>query len=49
MEYIPLTKEAAAIIENVGIVIFFVALGSFAVWVIWTFISNIKTLKGEEA
>jgi len=49
MEYIPLSKETAAVIENVGIGIFFVALGSFAVWVIWTFISNIKTLKGEEA
>jgi len=48
MEYIPLTKETADIIENVGIGIFFVALGSFAVWVIWVFISNIKTLKGEE-
>jgi hypothetical protein len=49
MEYIPVTMETAAVIENVGIGIFFVALGSFAVWVIWTFISNIKTLKGEEA
>jgi hypothetical protein len=29
-------------------VIFFVTLGSFAVWVIWTFLINIKTLKGEE-
>jgi len=49
MEYIPLAKETAATIENVGIGIFFVTLGSFAVWVVWTFISNIKTLKGEEA
>ncbi len=48
MDLIPLTKDAAAIIENVGIVIFFIALGSFAVWVVWTFISNIKTLKVEE-
>jgi len=48
MEYIPLSKETAAVIENVGIGIFFVTLGSFAVWVTWTFISNIKTLKGEE-
>jgi uncharacterized membrane protein YfcA len=48
MEYIPMSMETAAVIENIGIGIFFVALGSFAVWVIWTFISNIKTLKGEE-
>ena len=49
MEYIPMSMETATIIENVGIGIFFVTLGAFAVWVIWTFISNIKTLKGEEA
>lgn len=49
MEYIPMSMQTAATIENVGIGIFFVTLGSFAVWVIWTFISNIKTLKGEEA
>jgi uncharacterized protein len=48
MEYIPLTMETAATIETVGIGIFFVALGSFAVWVVWTFISNIKALKVEE-
>ncbi|MCK7577508.1 MAG: hypothetical protein MZV65_18020 [Chromatiales bacterium] len=48
MDFIPLSKEAAAMIENVGIVIFFVTLGSFAVWVFWTFLTNIKTLKGEE-
>jgi hypothetical protein len=49
MEYIPLSKETAATIEAVGIGIFFVALSSFAVWVVWTFISNIKALKVEEA
>jgi len=48
MDFIPLSSETAATIENVGIVIFFVTLGSFAVWVIWTFLINIKTLKGEE-
>jgi len=48
MDFIPLSSETAATIENVGIVIFFVTLGSFAVWVIWTFLTNIKTLKGEE-
>jgi len=48
MDFIPLAKDTAATIENVGIAIFFVTLGSFAVWVIWTFVSNIKTLKVEE-
>ncbi len=49
MELIPLSRAAGTLIEQVGIVIFFITLGSFAVWVIWTFVSNIKTLKGEEA
>jgi hypothetical protein len=48
MEFIPLAKETATTIEQVGIVIFFITLGSFAVWVLWTFVSNIKTLKVEE-
>ncbi len=48
MELIPLTQETAAIIERVGIGIFFITLSSFAVWVFWTFFTNIKTLKGEE-
>lgn len=48
MDFIPLSKETGATIENIGIVIFFVTLGSFAVWVVWTFLTNIKTLKGEE-
>ncbi|MFZ5474887.1 MAG: sulfite exporter TauE/SafE family protein [Pseudomonadota bacterium] len=49
MDYIPLTKETAATIETIGIGIFFIALSSFAVWVVWTFISNLRALKVEEA
>ena len=48
MEVIPLSKEAGAMIENVGIGVFFLTLASFTVWVLWTFLINIKTLKGEE-
>ena len=48
MDYIPLAEETAATIETVGIGIFFVTLGSFAVWVLWTFVTNIKTLKVED-
>ncbi len=44
-----MTKETAALVEKIGIGIFFITLASFAVWVLWTFVSNIKTLKGEEA
>jgi uncharacterized membrane protein YfcA len=48
MEFIPLTAETATLIERVGIGIFFVTLGSFAIWVFWTFFTNIGTLKGED-
>ncbi len=48
MDFIPLAEETAATIETVGIGIFFVTLGSFAVWVLWTFVSNITTLKVED-
>jgi uncharacterized membrane protein YfcA len=48
MDFIPLSRESAGVIETVGIVIFFVTLASFALWVFWTFLTNIKTLKGEE-
>jgi hypothetical protein len=47
LEFISMTKETGAIIENIGIVIFFVTLSSFAVWVFWTFFTNIKVLKGD--
>jgi len=49
MGVIPMSKETGVFVEQIGIVIFFITLGSFAVWVLWTFFSNIKTLKGEEA
>lgn len=49
MDYIPMSAQTGVVIENIGIGIFFVTLGSFTVWVAWTFIANIRTLKGEEA
>jgi uncharacterized membrane protein YfcA len=48
MEYLPLSPQTGALIENIGIAIFFATLGGFTVWVLWTFIANIGTLKGEE-
>jgi hypothetical protein len=47
LEVLPITAGAAKVIENVGMYTFFVVLGSFAVWVFWTFFSNLRTLKGE--
>ncbi len=48
LEVLPLSAGAAKAIESAGMYIFFVVLGSFAVWVFWTFFSNLRTLKGEE-
>jgi uncharacterized membrane protein YfcA len=48
LEVLPISKGAAKVIENIGMYTFFIVLGSFAVWVFWTFFTNIRTLKGEE-
>jgi uncharacterized membrane protein YfcA len=48
MGIIPLPKQAGIVLENIGIYAFFVVLGAFAVWVIFTFLRNIRVLKGEE-
>jgi hypothetical protein len=45
MGVIPITKHAASVLESIGMVAFFVVLGSFAVWVIATFLTNLRFLK----
>jgi uncharacterized membrane protein YfcA len=45
--YIKITKEAGALINTVGNSLFFLAIGLFAVWVFYSFFSNIKLLKTE--
>ena len=45
----PLSKETAAVLDAIGVWLFFVLIGIFAVWVIGTFVLNIKKLKGGEA
>jgi hypothetical protein len=47
LEFIPLGQDTARLIEQIGMGIFFITLGSFAVWVFWAFFSNIKALKGD--
>jgi hypothetical protein len=47
MEVLPISKEAGAVLENIGIVAFFLVVVVFGVWVIGTFLRNIKLLKGE--
>ena len=48
LEVLPISRETAKLVENVGMYTFFIVLGSFAVWVFWTFFSNVRTLRGEE-
>jgi hypothetical protein len=49
MEVIPISKGTGAVLETIGIWAFFVVIGGFSVWVIGTFLKNIRVLKGEEA
>jgi uncharacterized membrane protein YfcA len=49
MDVIPISKQMGAILETIGVWAFFIVIGGFSVWVIGTFLSNIKVLKGEEA
>jgi len=49
MEVIPISKQAGAILETIGIWAFFIVIAGFSAWVIGTFLANIKVLKGEEA
>ena len=48
MEVIPLSKQAGAVLESIGIYAFFLVIAGFGVWVIGTFLKNISVLKGEE-
>lgn len=47
LDVLPLSADAARTIEDLGMYTFFLVLGSFAVWVFWTFFANVRTLKGE--
>ncbi len=49
MEIIPLPPKAAYILNAIGNWLFFIVIGIFAVWVIGTFVKNIKTLGGKGA
>jgi hypothetical protein len=49
MDLIPLSKELCMTLSNVGMWLFFITIGGFGVWVIGTFLMNLKTLKSGEA
>ncbi len=48
MEVIHLSKSTITVLNAIGTYAFFIVLGTFGVWVIGTFLMNIKTLKGGE-
>ena len=48
MGVIPISKGLGSVLETVGVWAFFVVIGGFGVWVIGTFLKNIRVLKGEE-
>ena len=48
MELIPLSREASVVLETIGIVAFFLVVGIFGIWVIGTFVKNLRVLRGEE-
>ena len=48
LEYIQMSKQTGAILDAVGIWVFFFVVGGFAFWVVSTFFRNIRVLKGEK-
>lgn len=48
MGVISISKGTGAILESIGVYAFFIVLGGFGVWVVFTFLKNIGVLKGEE-
>ncbi len=48
MEVLPISKQTGAVLESIGIWAFFIVIGGFGVWVIGTFLTNIRVLKGGE-
>ncbi len=46
--YIQISKGTGAILSTVGNVLFFAAIGGFAVWVFYVFFTNLKKLRVEE-
>jgi hypothetical protein len=47
LEVIALPMPILRVLDKIGIWAFFVVIGIFSVWVIGTFLLNLRTLKGE--
>jgi uncharacterized membrane protein YfcA len=48
MDVIPVSEAMGNVLETIGIWLFFIVIGGFGIWVIGTFLRNIKTLRGIE-
>jgi len=48
LEVISLSPATISLLDGIGIWAFFLVIGGFAVWVIFTFVTNIGALKGTE-
>ncbi|MDY6955126.1 MAG: sulfite exporter TauE/SafE family protein, partial [Thermodesulfobacteriota bacterium] len=48
MGVIPISEGVGSALDTIGVWAFFIVIGGFGVWVIGTFLKNIKTLKGGE-
>ncbi|MCD6306222.1 MAG: sulfite exporter TauE/SafE family protein [Deltaproteobacteria bacterium] len=48
MDVIPVSQQTGAVLESIGVWAFFIVIGAFSIWVISTFLRNIRLLKGEE-
>lgn len=48
MEVISLSKQTVTILDQIGIWSFFIVISIFAIWVVGTFLKNIKVLRGTE-
>ena len=47
MGYLPISKGTGDVLNTIGVWAFFIVIAGFGVWVIGTFLMNIKRLKGE--
>jgi hypothetical protein len=48
LEVISLSPGLVTGLDNIGIWAFFVVIGGFAIWVIYTFVTNLGALRSEE-
>ena len=48
MGVIPISASVGDVLNTIGIWLFFIVIGGFGVWVIGTFLRNIRTLRGSE-